>query len=90
MARSILAIGNQVMATWLSENYPRMKNELQDLGFTRAGVPFEDGYTMIWHYLFGLANRELVEGGLFADPYAPDRTYQGAIPAVYTLELQAP
>jgi len=90
MARSILAIGNQVMATWLSENYPRMKDELQDLGFARAGVPFEDGYTMIWHYLFGLANRELVEGGLFADPYAPDRTYQGAIPAVYTLELQAP
>ena len=42
---------------------------------------------MIWHYLFGIANRHLVEAGLFADPYASTRNYKGAIPAVYELEL---
>lgn len=90
MVRNILAIGNQVMATWLPESYPRLKSDLKDLGFIRAGVPFEYGYTMIWHYLFGMANQKLVEAGLFANPYTSDRKYKGAIPAVYTLELQAP
>jgi hypothetical protein len=82
MYRRLLSIGNAVMDQWLAVNYPKMKAELHDLSFTRSGVPFEDGFTMIWHYLFGIANRKLVEAGLFADPYAANRKYKGSIPAV--------
>ncbi len=82
MVRQLLSIGNKVMDQWLAVNYTKMKGELRDLSFTRSGVPFEDGFTMIWHYIFGIANRHLVEAGLFADPYAPSRKYKGSIPVV--------
>ncbi|RMG53059.1 MAG: hypothetical protein D6723_07720 [Acidobacteria bacterium] len=87
MARKILAIGRQVMERWLAENYESIKEELKDLSFSRSGVPFSEGVTMIWHYLFGITNRKLVEAGLFADPYATTRRYKGAIPVVYELAL---
>lgn len=79
-------IGREVIESWLAANYGHMKSEMQDLSFMRSGVPFESGYTMIWHYVFGIANRKLVEAGLFADPYAADRKFKGSIPAVYSLE----
>jgi len=87
LARKILAIGRQVMERWLAENYESIKGELRDLSFLRSGVPFSEGFTMIWHYLFGITNRKLVEAGLFADPYAATRKYKGAIPVVYELAL---
>ena len=87
MTKRLLAIGNRVMSQWLAENYPKIKSELQNLSFTRSGVPFEDGFTMIWHYLFGLTNRQLVEAGLFTDPYAPDRKYKGSITVVSELDI---
>jgi hypothetical protein len=87
MAKRLLSIGHQVMEQWLAENYPKMKADLHDLSFTRCGVPFEDGFTMIWHYVFGVANRDLVEAGLFADPYSATRKYKGSISAVSELDL---
>jgi hypothetical protein len=88
MRRRLLSIGNAVMDQWLVANYPKLRAELSDLSFTRAGVPFEDGFTMIWHYIFGIANRKLVEAGLFADPYAASRKYKGSIPAVSEIGFQ--
>ncbi len=87
MVKRLLAIGNSVMDQWLAANYPKMKTELRDLSFTRSGVPFEDGFTMIWHYIFGIANRKLVEAGLFADPYAANKKYKGSVPAVAQISL---
>ena len=87
MVRHLLSIGNLVMDQWLATNYAKLKAELRDLSFTRSGVPFEDGFTMVWHYIFGIANRKLVEAGLFADPYAAGRKYKGSIPAVSQISL---
>ncbi len=86
----IRRIGREVIEGWLAANYPLVRSELADLGYVRAGVPFEDGFTMIWHYLFGITNAKLVAAGLFADPYDPARRFKGAIPAVYSLELAPP
>jgi hypothetical protein len=82
----IRKIGREVMERWLAANYGHMRSEMKDLSFTRSGVSFEDGFTMIWHYVFGITNRKLVERGLFADPYASDRRFKGSIPAVYSLK----
>jgi hypothetical protein len=88
MARKIISIGNQVMREWLADNYESIKTELKDLNFIRFGVEFSEGFTMIWHYIFGITNRKLVEAGLFADPYEKMRKYKGASPVVYELELR--
>ena len=49
----------------------------------RWAVACKHELNAVWHYVFGLANRQLVETGLFADPYASTRKYQGDIPAVF-------
>lgn len=87
MAKQIVAIGDKAIEEWLAANYSKMKTDLKGLSFTRSGVPFEDGFTMIWHYLFGITNRKLVQSGLFADPYGPNRKYPGSIPAVSEVRL---
>ncbi len=84
MVDKLRAIGRQVMESWLAANYPHIKSDLNHLSFTRSGVPFEDGFTMIWHYIFGITNAKLVEAGLFADPYDEARKYKGSIPMVYS------
>ena len=50
-------------------------------------LPFETVYTEVWHFIFGIANRVLVEEGLFADPYAEERKSKGFIPAVWAKGL---
>ncbi|UCC48730.1 MAG: hypothetical protein JSV41_00710 [Gemmatimonadota bacterium] len=45
-------------------------------------MPFEDTSYYVSHCVLGVANRVLVDEGMFADPYGADRTYQGYVPVV--------
>ncbi len=87
MIERLRAIAREVMTSWLAANYAKIKTELNETTPTRWGVPYAEGFTEIWHWLFGIANRRLVEAGLFADPYAQARKYKGFIPAVYAWDL---
>jgi hypothetical protein len=82
-------IGWEVIDAWLAANYDKVKAELSDTAPMRNGVPYGEGFTQIWHYLFGIANRQLVEAGLFADPYAPPRKYKGYIPTAFWSNMTA-
>lgn len=75
-------LGREVTSAWLRQHYAALKSELGDLSYMRSGVPYEEGFTMIWHYLFGQTNERLVTLGLFADPYASSRAFKGALPMV--------
>ena len=83
MVMELRHIGRQIAETWLAAHYEQLHNDLAGLTPLRYGVPFADGFTQVWHYIFGEANRQLVEAGLFADPYAENRKYKGFIPAVW-------
>ncbi len=83
MTKNLRALVRKIMEEWLAANYSKIKKELEGLSLTKAGVPFEEGFSMIWHYLFGLANQKLVEAGFFADPYGQDQKFKGYIPVVY-------
>jgi hypothetical protein len=80
-------IGKNVIQNWFDENYTDMCEEFSDLTPVKYGIPLADGFYWVWHYIFGIANRELVKSGLFADPYDPDRRFQGYIPAVYLYDV---
>lgn len=88
MVKKVRAIGRQVMAGWLQQHYSLLQAELGDLSYSRSGVRFQEGFTMIWHYLFGMANERLVAAGFFADPYDTDRAFKGALPVVYDWDIQ--
>jgi hypothetical protein len=80
-------IGENVILNWFDENHSDMCQKLSDLTPVKYGLPLADGFYWIWHYIFGIANRELVKSDLFADPYDPDRRFQGCIPAVYLYDV---
>jgi hypothetical protein len=80
-------IGKNVILNWFDENYSDMCQKLSDVTPVKYDVPLADGFYWVWHYVFGIANRELVDSGLFADPYDPDRRFQGCIPAVYQYDV---
>jgi len=87
MVRKILAAGREIMTAWHEAYYDGMKAALRDLTPLRNGVPFERVYTEVWHFVFGIANRELVKAGMFADPYAPGRRHKGFVPCIRTSDL---
>jgi DNA-binding MarR family transcriptional regulator len=84
---AMVATGREIMIDWHEANYARIRKALSDLTPIRNGVPFERVYTEIWHFVFGFANRTLVEEGLFANPYAENRRYQGFLPVVWDARL---
>ena len=87
MVKELRVLGREVMTKWLEERYKGLTDELSDLTPVSYGVPLSEDFYTVWHYLFGIANRELVAAGLFADPYAADRPFKGFIPAVYLLHV---
>jgi hypothetical protein len=88
MVRQIRRIASDVMEQWLATNYSHIKDDLREITPLRSGVPYATAFTQIWHYLFASANRQLVQAGLFADPYAATRKYKGNIPAVWHTALK--
>lgn len=84
---AMVAMGREIMVDWHEANYAGIRQALSDLTPIRNGVPFERVYTEIWHFVFGFANRTLVEEGLFADPYAESRRYRGFLPVVWDAGL---
>ncbi len=84
---AMVALGREIMVDWHEANYARIRQALSDLTPIRNGVPFERVYTEIWHFVFGFANRTLVEEGLFANPYEEGRRYRGFLPVVWDAAL---
>jgi hypothetical protein len=83
MVRRLRRVGLRVMDRWLAANYAHVEHQLQGIMPVRYGVPYADCFTHIWHYVFGTANRQLVEEGMFADPYEHGRKYKGFVPTVW-------
>ncbi len=87
MVKKLRRLGRDAMLQWLDERYEILAQELSNLTPQRYGIPLKDGFYTIWHYIFGITNRELVAEGLLADPYGSGRAYKGFIPAVYSLHV---
>jgi hypothetical protein len=81
------ALSRQLIDDWLDRNDSAVETSLRELTALRYAVPYEQLFTEIWHYLFGLTNRGLVQSGHFADPYAGERLSQGMIPFAFDTEV---
>ena len=86
MLDAVRAASREMMEDWLDANYEGMRGKLAELTASRYGVPYEQLFTQIWHYLFGMANRSLVESGHFADPYAEARVSKAFVPFVFEVD----
>jgi hypothetical protein len=83
MVRDLLTLGREIIRQWHEEHYAALASGLSHITPLKYDVPFGVVYTEIWHYVFALANRKLIEAGLLTDPYAGNRRYKGFIPAVW-------
>ena len=77
------ALSWQMMSDWLDANAANTEADLGELTAIKYGVPYGQLFTEIWHYLFGLTNRALVESGHFADPYAEERLAKAIVPFAF-------
>jgi hypothetical protein len=87
MIAGLKRIGRDAIRDWFTANYAEFRSAMHDISPVRNRVPFPVAFDQLWHYLFGIANQKLVEGGLFADPYAPNAPQQGYVPVVYAQNL---
>lgn len=69
------------------DNYQDIRKELRGITPLKYGVPYEQVFNQLWHYMFAVTNRKVVEAGMFADPYDERRPYQGFISAVWSPSL---
>lgn len=84
MIAALRSIGLQAIKEWFARNYEPLRKDMRDITPLRHNVPFPVVFDQLWHYVFGIANRKLVEAGLFADPYAPAAAHVGYLPVVYS------
>jgi len=89
LVQDLLGLSAETITTWLEENYEPLKAEFIRTTPVGHAVPFEDTFYYVWHYVFGIANRILVEVDMFADPYGADRKHQGYIPVVWHRSVQS-
>ena len=87
MVNSALQLSRAVIADWLNRNYAPIRAELSGLTAARQGVSYAAMFTQIWHELFGLATRELIESGQIEDPRAANAVWNGSIPVVWRTAL---
>lgn len=80
--------GRTIMARWLRENHAALRRDLSGLTAVRAGVPFEQLFTEIWHDVFGWTNYHLSRAGWLADPYGPRSLHNGFVPFVWEAALK--
>lgn len=83
MVDKILTRSGEVLVDWLPDHMDELRERLGNLTPLKYGLTFQDIFSQIWHYLFGLANQHMVDAGFFADPYDPERQYKGFIPVVW-------
>jgi len=88
MLERVKSIARPIVEGWLAAKYGPVKDQLAQITPFRSGVPYVEGFTEIWHYVFGEVNRQLVKAGLFADPYSANRRYRGFIAAVWQRSLE--
>jgi len=79
----IRRVGRGIMEQWFADNYDQLKSDLSGVTPWRYGQSFAEGFYPIWHCIFGVANRRLVQAGLFADPCAESRKFKGYIPVAF-------
>jgi hypothetical protein len=83
MVKGSLTRCGDILVEWLPEHIDELRHRLGNITPLKYGLTFEETFSQIWHYLFGLANQHLVKQGFFSSPYSPNRRFQGFIPAVW-------
>jgi hypothetical protein len=83
MVHDVLSLGREIIRAWHEHHYDALAADLSHITPLEYGVPYSVVYTDVWHFVFALANRKLVEAGLLADPYSKQRRHKGFIPAVW-------
>ena len=83
MIQSLLKPSRDIITNWLTQNIEPIKRQLSPLSAFKYGQPVEVFFYQLWHEIFGVANRILVEKGIFVDPYEEARKYKGYIPVIW-------
>jgi len=87
MVQAARTLSNNIIIDHLANEYDNLKDDLSGLTMIEYGTPYEHLCTQIWHYLFGMTNRKLMEQGLFPDLYDDGRDFPGFTSFVFSADL---
>jgi hypothetical protein len=87
MVHQLRGLSRDIMTSWLAENYERYQEALMEVTPIGHARPFAFSFWNTWHWLFGATNLILTHDGLFTDPYAESRKFQGSVPVVWASSL---
>ena len=82
-------LGREILTAWLKANYSKIKEDLDGLDVSKAGIDFTQTFSEVWHYVFGAATKELAARGFYTNPRAPGRAHVGFVPVVFQADLVA-
>ncbi|MFW6040506.1 MAG: hypothetical protein ACOC85_01575 [Thermoplasmatota archaeon] len=72
-----------ILKGWLEENIDKLKMNLSEIKPIVNGIPFEEFFVQLWHYVFGLTNKKLAEDGIIFDTYSEVSNHKGYLPALF-------
>ncbi len=87
MVHALRELSRDIMISWLEEHYERYQEALMEVTPIGHARPFAFSFWNTWHWLFGATNLILTHDGLFTDPYAESRKFQGSVPVVWSFSL---
>ncbi len=76
-----------VLKNWLDENWEDLKEDLKDTRPMKNGVPFDEFFIQVWHYIFGSVNKKLAREGIIYDSYSDESKHKGYLPGVSEKEV---
>ena len=71
-----------IIKEWMEDNLDRLEDDVAEIKPIKNGVPFEEVYIQIWHYIFGLTNKKLAGRGIIYDTYS-DPLHKGYLPGLF-------
>ena len=82
-----LALNRRILKSWFAAHDVELRSDLDSLTAIRTGLPFEALFTQIWHEIFGVVTRELIDSKLVADPYSAEARSKGSFSSVWRTAL---
>lgn len=82
-AAEVLSRTDAIVADWILRNHGLLRTELGSLTPARHGVDFAQYFApIVWHHIFGYANRHLAHWRFFFDPVGPESDFAGYLQLV--------
>ncbi len=71
-----------ILKDWIDDDLEDLKSDIEPIRPSQNGVPFDEYFIQVWHYIFGLVNKNLANRSIIYDTYSDDSEHKGYMPGI--------